>query len=323
MASERLATGHGPEVFGAAFPRYESRELAVAYPDFAHESPHNIFLDALVAQGLPGLLALGCICVAGFAAAWKLRTRAGAAAPGLAAALAAGVVSQQFVVFTIPTALTLYVVVAIATGLVCDSPAPERRGLSRIPAVAVAAALAYLALRIAVADRALALTASDINSGDAALGATHYGLYERWAVPATSADLWYSRALFELAHRTASPLNAVRATAEAGRAALRATVTAEYPANAWYSLAEVNAARNDAIGVEASLRAAIAANGQWFKPHRSLAQLLYMQSRSDEAQREAAVADRLSGGKLPEVTQTWRELTAKLQETSANARWPQ
>src|ERR1017187_239279 len=89
MAADRLAYGHGPEVFSAAFPRYESRQLAAAYPDFAHESPHNIFLDALVAQGLPGLAALCCICAAGFAAAWRLPTKKRAVATWMAAALAA------------------------------------------------------------------------------------------------------------------------------------------------------------------------------------------------------------------------------------------
>ena len=308
MALDRLAVGYGPEVFSAEFPRYESPQLAAAYPDFAHESPHNIFLDALVSGGLPGLLALCGICAAGFAAAWRLRG-VNAASPGLAAALTAGVVSHQFVVFTIPTAFTFYAIVAIAAGLACESPTLARRGLARVSAAAAAAALLYLAVCFGVADRFLALSQRDINSGDAAAAAAHYRQYERWRLPGTAADLWYSRALLELAHRTASPLTAIRATAEAGTAALRAAATSEYPANAWFSLAAFYASQNNAAGAETSLRAAIAANRRWFKPHWTLAQLLALESRVDEARQEAALADALSGGKLPDVTKTARELS--------------
>ena len=69
-AARRLRAGDVPS---AAFPHYESNALARAYPDFAHESPHNMFLDALVAQGIAGVLLLAAWCVLGFAAAWKLR----------------------------------------------------------------------------------------------------------------------------------------------------------------------------------------------------------------------------------------------------------
>src|SRR6202050_1055739 len=54
MASHRLAAGYGPETFTAGFARFESPGLAAAYPDFEYESPHNMFLDALTAQGIPG-----------------------------------------------------------------------------------------------------------------------------------------------------------------------------------------------------------------------------------------------------------------------------
>jgi len=317
MAADRPAPGYGPEVFSAAFPHYESRQLAVAYPDFAHESPHNIFLDALVAQGLPGLAALCGTCAAGFAAAWRLRAKRSAVAAWMAAALAAGIVSQQFVVFTIPTALTLYMIVALAVGLACETAVAPRRRLSKLWALPLAAALVYLGVRFAVSDRALALAQRDIDSGDAAMAAAQYLEYEHWRLPGTAADLWYSRALLGLAHRTRSPVTAVRATVEAGRAALRATATAEYPANAWYNLAVFYASQNDAAGAEKSLRAAIFANGQWFKPHWTLAHLLLIESRLDEAQREAALAVVLDGGKFPEVTRTWHDISAKQRQGSA------
>ena len=53
---EHLIAGYGPETFAVEFPRHQSIELARAYPDFYHESAHNIFLDAFVSKGLVGLL---------------------------------------------------------------------------------------------------------------------------------------------------------------------------------------------------------------------------------------------------------------------------
>jgi len=311
MALDRLATGHGPEVFSAVFPHYESQRLAAAFPDFAHESPHNIFLDALVAQGLPGLAVLCCVCAAGFVATWRLRAKRRAVAAAVAAALTAGLVSQQFVVFTIPTGLTFYIIVALAVGLACESSVAPARRVSRFLALAMAAVLVVFATPLAGADRALAVVQRDINSGDATLAAAHYLEYERWRLPGTAADLWYSRALIDLVHRTKSPVAAVYATVEAEKAALRATKTAEYPANAWYNLAAFYASQNNAVDAEISLRAAISANSTWFKPHWTLAQLLLIESRLDEAQREAALATQLDGGMFPEVTHTWQESIAK------------
>ena len=171
MAATRLATGRGPEVFSAVFPHYESRQLAAAYPDFAHESPHNIFLDALVAQGLPGLAALCGICAAGFAAAWRLRARRDAVAAWVAAALAAGVVSQQFLVFTIADGNDVLYHRRRRGGAGLRDGSGAAAETPKILALAVAAALVYFGVRFAISDRALELAQRDINSGDAALAA--------------------------------------------------------------------------------------------------------------------------------------------------------
>src|SRR4051794_16158253 len=106
LAAGRPVFGHGPETFTAAFARAGSLELARADPDFAHESPHNIFVDALYSAGVPGLLCLLAVCRVGWRAndAW------------LAAAFGAGVVAQQFTAFTVPTALLIYAVAALSVG---------------------------------------------------------------------------------------------------------------------------------------------------------------------------------------------------------------
>jgi tetratricopeptide (TPR) repeat protein len=291
--------GTGPETFTAAFPHYESRELARAYPDFAHESPHNIFLDALVGQGLPGMFLLVAWCALGFAAAWKIRGKHPQLAACLAAALAGGIVSQQFTVFTVPTAVIFFATIALAAGLV-EGPAPPAR---RIP---LALPLLYFAARLAFADHARALTQRDLESYNLANAAAHY------ADSGQASDLWYSRALLAVAEKAPNPAIRVQAFQLAGAAAERATRTAEDPFNAWYSLSALYAARNDAPGAERCLRAAIAAHPNWFKPHWMLSQILRFVGRRTEAAEEAALAVELDGGKHPEVTRTLQELLVPL-----------
>jgi hypothetical protein len=311
MGIHRLPAGYGPEVFTAAFPFFESRELARAYPDFAHESPHNIFLDALVSQGVPGLLILCALCFAGFAAAWRLRARQGAVAACLAAALTAAIVSQQFTVFTIPTAVIFYTTLALAIGLAAEPAPPRRRIPFAVAAFLASLALFYAAARIVVADHALALAQRSLESDQLEEAAAQYSRYDRWRLPGASADLWYSRALMVVAQKSPSPLVQLQALAQSGAAAWRATRTAEDPFNAWYSLAALYASQNDAAGVERSLRAAIAANPNWFKPHWTLAQVLLVEGRVEEAARQAALAAELNAGKNPEVARTLEEIRAR------------
>jgi O-antigen ligase len=289
MGLTRPLAGFGLEVFTAAFPRFESRDLARAYPDFAHESAHNIFLDALVSQGLPGLLCLVAACAAGLTMAWRLKY------PWLLASLAAAIAAQQFTVFTVPTALLFYV--AVALSLPPLRPLAVRTG--RISVWAAAALLLYCAFRYAGADHQLELTRRSIAARKLDEAALHYLAYRRWSLPGAHADLWYSRALLS-----------VQAVLPAGRAGLAATEQAEDPFDAWYNLAEVYAMLNSTTDTEACLRRASAANPNWFKPHWMLAQVLRLESRTADAAGEAELAVNLDGGKHPEVRQTMAEIRA-------------
>ena len=291
MGLARPLAGHGPETFTAVFPHYESRELARAYPDFAHESPHNIFLDALVSQGIPGLVLLVVWCGLGLGAAWRARAKHPVEASALAAALAAGIVSQQFTVFTIPTAAIFFVTIALAAGIADDTP-------PRVVRFPIALPLLYFGIRIAHQDHELALAQRDLDARDVAAASLHYD------ASGQADDLWYSRALQKIG-----------GLAQSTAAAERATRTAEAPFNAWYSLSALRAAQNDAGGAERCLRAAIAAHPNWFKPHWTLAQLLLLEQRNPEALREALLAADLDGGKHPEVARTLAQVK------SAANRW--
>ncbi len=313
MALHHPLLGFGPETFATEFPRYESADLARSYPDFYHESPHNIFLDALTTRGAASLLLLLGFCGL---AIWAARRRASVlsrdrqgAVPELAAALAASLVCQQFTVFVVATALYFYLLIALLVAEPEDAM-PERRSTRWLFPVGLAASLLFaaFAVRLLVADRALAATNQRIESGDASAAAKEYLVVLRWEPPGAGADLNYSRAMAQLAARTPVLSTRVQAAQQAVEAAIRATQTAEDRQNAWYNLAQLLAGQNNPAGVERSLRNAIAWAPNWFKPHWVLAQLLEATGRHEQALAEAEVAFDLDHARDPEVSETWRKL---------------
>lgn len=314
MAAERLPAGYGPEVFTAEFPRFESLRLAQSYPNFAHESPHNIFLDALVAQGVPGLFLLVALCAAVLLAAYRKRQAA------FAAALAAGIVSQQFTAFTLPTALIFWVTLALVVALQTPSAAPRRRTSAIAGAAVAALVLLYLAGRYTAADYDLAEVKQYLDQGDVVHAAAAYQSFEQTRLPGISGALWYSRALLALASQSPKLETRVSATQEARTASIEATHTADDPFNAWYNLAVFCGSQNDAACVEQSLRRAIAANPMWFKPHWALAQVLRLTGRLDEAGREAARAAELDSGKDPEAGRLLLDIRAQIAQAAPSAK---
>ena len=174
-------------------------------------------------------------------------------------------VSQQFTVFTIPTAVIFFATIALAVGL-ADGDAGST--VRRLP---LALPLLYFAVRIAFADHALALAQRDLAAGNLTAAAAHY------AASGQTSDLWYSRALLAAARKAPDIAVRLQAFQMASPAGERATRTAEDPFNAWYSLSSIRAAQNDVAGAERCLRAAIAAHPTWFKPHWMLAQVLRLQ----------------------------------------------
>ena len=116
MAAAKPLTGFGLDTFSAEFPHYQSEQLARAYPDFYHESPHNIFLDALTAEGVPGLLLLLAVASAGIAGGLRAGPRNSLLGVASLPALVASLVAHQFVVFIAPTAFYFYLGAGMLAG---------------------------------------------------------------------------------------------------------------------------------------------------------------------------------------------------------------
>jgi tetratricopeptide (TPR) repeat protein len=314
MAARRPWTGFGPETFSVEFPAFQSLDLARAYPDFYHESPHNVFLDALTAQGAVGLLGFLALAIFGF----YLSTRLGRE---LRAPLVAGwaglLVCHLFVVFIAPTAAYFYLWLAMLSGSATDQDPSEalkvRRRAWPVYAVAVTTGLvlAVYAIRLMVADAALATVRRAAETGQIEQAAQAYQTVLAWQPYGTGADLYYSRAMAELAALARLPNSRSLARSQAVEAGKRAASSAEDRPNACYSLAALMAAQNDSAGAEQSLRNAIAAAPNWYKPHWTLARLLSLTGRDEEALAEASAAVERGGGRHAEVLDTLTQLKQK------------
>jgi O-antigen ligase len=296
LAGKRWLTGSGPETFSTEFPAVESAALSRAYPDFYHESAHNILLDALTAQGVIGLAALLALIAL---AVRQARRAEGALGGWLGASFAAGLVANQFVVFTAPTALYFYLVTAMLVS--AGKPAGASTRLSPLVWAPLSIALVLPAVRLLAADVLLQRLQVELDAGGGPDVALHYQRVRTWGL---TADIWYSRRMAAVARSARDPVSQLRAWQQALESGYRATRTAEDPHNAWYSLATLHARQDDFAQTERCLRGAIQAAPRWFKPHWMLAQTLLARGRREEARGEARVAAELNGGRNPEVAQT-------------------
>jgi O-antigen ligase len=309
MVRERWLNGFGPETFSIWFPQYQSAQLARAHPTLYQESPHNIFLDMLVDQGLPSAAILVAVTALAFYAAGKARDAI--LAGTLAAALATLVVSQQFTAFTVPTALFFYLTIGLLVGQAFDPVRlPQRRphGLKVAVASVLAVALVGFALALVYADASLARVARLIHAGETGRAASVYQQQvERWGPPGMRTELWYSRAMAGAAGHAANASDGIAAFRQSLEAAFRAAQSAEDRENAWLNLAVLYGRQNDAPHAMESLRSAIACAPNWYKPHWLLAQVFWVEKRKQEACTEAALAADRNGRQDPAVARTAAE----------------
>jgi O-antigen ligase len=289
MSSKHWLLGYGPETFAVEFPLHQSLDLARAFPDFYHESPHNIFLDALVSKGVFGLaalLALTVLCLA-------------FARGPLGGAFVAMLVSQQFTTFTLTTELYFYLTAA----LLLSNFTPQRTVTIR-PRFLWAIPFLGMAAYLTIGDTLLAAARRALDRNDAATAARIGDRARRWHM---AADVYFSRRYAALASRE-DPIAGFRVWQYALAAARQAPETAEDRQNALINLAALQSTANDAGAVERTLRQAIAVAPMYFKSHWLLAQVLELEGRTAEAQAEAQAAFDRDGGKHAEVTALWERL---------------
>jgi tetratricopeptide (TPR) repeat protein len=311
MAEERPLRGWGPETFTTEFARFQSLELARAYPDFYHESPHNIFLDELVSKGAAGMLLLVGFCGWAVVVAWKALGRSKDA--GLGGAFLGGLVSLQFNSFVLTTAFFCYLTAVMLLATDFGEPRSEASQSNlRLPpalcSVALGVFFAWFAVRLCAADVLLARVRSRLEANDVMGAASLYESSRRWQPPGVNSDLYYSRNMSAIGRKQRNLMAAVKAFQEAVQAGIRSAQLGEEKQNSYYHLASVYAQVNDSRDAERSLRSAIACAPNWFKPRWMLARLLEAAGRDSDALREAEAAVQREGGKHPEVTETLEQL---------------
>jgi hypothetical protein len=194
-------------------------------------------------------------------------------------------VSQQFTSFTVPTELFFY----LCAGLLLREVAPAPRW-KLWPA-----GLLFLgfAIYLMSGDVMLASARRALDHGDPAKAMVRIEDARRWGA---SADVYFSRRL--------SGVGNFAAWQDAMNCAAHAPETADDPQNALLNLAAMQAVSGDAATVEQTLRRAIDAASNWYKPHWLLAQVLEREGRMLEARTEARAAFDRDGGKHAEVRQT-------------------
>ena len=157
MARDRVLAGWGPETFATEFPRFQSLELARAYPDFYHESPHNVFLDELTGKGVFGFVPFLAVTAL---ALWACFDRSHRTEPAVAASFVGGLVSVQFNSLVLATAFFFYLIAALLiAGRADPAPSlPSWKGYAppAIAGISLAVLFATFAVRLCVADFTLA-----------------------------------------------------------------------------------------------------------------------------------------------------------------------
>jgi len=309
MAARKPLIGYGPEAFSAEFPKFESVALARAYPDFYHESPHNLPLDVLTSEGVFGLLALGVALLAAIAGGVQARNRNRLAVLAFLPGLAATLVAHQFAVLIAPTAFFLYLGAGILAGAGAEEPkvlpVPRLwRAAALVGGVAAAVALTIGAYRLVSQDYLLAKVQRRMDAGDLTGAVQAYRTALSRPDAGVTGDLYFSRRWSKVAMESQAPIAKIYYSQIAAGAATRATHQPEELQNAWYNLAILAAARNDSSGTEYAIRAAVDAAPNWYKPRWTLARLLSAEGRAPEAALEAARAIELNSGKDPEVAST-------------------
>jgi O-antigen ligase len=289
MSRKHWLLGYGSETFAVEFPLHQSLDLARAFPDFYHESPHNIFLDALVSKGVFGLtalLALTLLCLA-------------FARGPLGGAFVAMLVSQQFTTFTLTTELYFYLTAA----LLLSDFTPQRSVTIR-PRVLWAIPFLGMAAYLTIGDTLLAASRRALDRNDAATAARIGDRARRWHM---AADVYFSRRYAAVASQR-DPIAGFTVWQYALAAARQAPETAEDRQNALINLAALQSTASDADAVERTLRRAVAAAPMYFKSHWLLAQVLELEGRTAAARAEARAAFDRDGGKHAEVTALWERL---------------
>jgi O-antigen ligase len=310
----RPVIGYGPETFAAEFRRIESASLSSLYPDYYHESPHNLFVDVAVSQGIFGLLLTGSLLVLTLIASFGRKGEEPGIDSGLRSGFVAMVVALQFMPLTVPVAVLLYSLIGILIALRFpgqNASSVKLRPLQILGLAVLGVALVMSGISYAVQDSTFAGLGRRLAPLDMASIRDEYESLVNLRFPKPGYDLWFSRQLAGAA-RSASPENLTPLLNLARKASEVAERTSEEPFNALYQSAVLAVAADDLDSAEKKLRTLIPEAPAWYKPHQLLAQLLIVSGRTGDGIEQGRIAADVAGRRRQEVENSIKSLLPQL-----------
>jgi hypothetical protein len=281
--------GTGPETFAGEFRKIESVTLSRAYPDFYHETPHDVFLDAATGQGIPGLLILAGV----FWVGWTGRARPGGTPAGLEAALAAIFVCSLFASFSLVEFICLWTISGISAALrrtgAVDAGASSAGG-AQIPATLLGGALIVLAVVLAIPDQADAQLQDAVDDKNPVAAAEALDRANRWSFGLPGYELWQSREMATLGRSLGNSAQAAAAWHKAIEASAAAETRGEERFSAELQSSILAITTGDLNRAELKARDASALAPNWYKPHLLLGQILQAEGRTQEGISEQQLA---------------------------------
>jgi hypothetical protein len=287
LIREHPLLGTGPETFAAEFRAIESPTLSRAYPDFYHETPHNAFLDAASAQGVPGALILAGVFWLG------LRRLRGPGLPrGLQAALLGILIASLFASLTLVMSMYLWTLAGLGAGISGDAPdmSAESRssyaGFRRVPAIAAGAVFLAAAISLGVEDRAYEQLQDDAGARNFAEASNAYAVATSFSVGTPGYELWSSREFATLGRSLGNTPEGAGAWRKAWEAAALAEKKSEERFSAAYQSSVLAVTAGDLTRAESKAGEAIGLAPNWYKPHLLRGQILQAMGRNEEAAKE-------------------------------------
>ena len=310
LIKARAATGSGPETFAVAFPGFESRALYLRYPDFQQESPHNIFLDAAVSQGIPGVLQLLFAIALAAWCAWKTEDADRDVANILFAGVVACLIFHQFFVFMLPTycAFLLLISALVALSTPVSPKRLERTGPERVALAVCGTFLAVVflagAAQLSATDHAFAQIDWLLKHGDVRGAVEQYHRARRWKLAGHTADLWYSQQMAWVAQvLQAGELQQLARTEALESSRLAFEDPGEDRVTAAYHRAILCASTGQQRQAEFVARRLSTDAPNWYQSHWILSRLLVGSGRLQEGQRESELALDLVGNAQVQLRQ--------------------
>jgi len=288
LIAHNALIGIGPETFAVEFRKVQSAELSRTYPDFYNETPHNAFIDAACAQGIPGFLILtGVFALGWFAARKKVMS-------GFQAALLGIFVCSLFASPTLVASLYLWSIAGLAVASARDdekvkSPlAPFAFG--RIPAYLAASVFFFVAVALTVQDAAWAQMGRAVGRKEfiAARDAWSLATFSSAGMPGY--ELWGSREMASLGRALGDGQEGSSCWKMAAEAAAVAEKGSEERFSAAYQSSVLAVAAGDVQQAERKARETVQLAPNWYKGHLLLSQILQIKGENEGAEKEAQVS---------------------------------